>query len=55
MEHHQTFRLHVTPRLDSVEIDTAGEIGGVELRLVVTGVDVSIDQLGDLLAEGVRE
>jgi hypothetical protein len=39
--------------LDSVKVHATGEIDGVELDRVVAGVNVAVDELGDLLAEGV--
>ena len=35
----EPFRLHETAGLDSVEVHATGKIGGVELNLVVAGVD----------------
>jgi len=48
-------RLHVTPSLDSVEVHSACQFARVELDVVVAGVDVSVDELCDLLAEGVED
>jgi hypothetical protein len=46
-------RLHVTPSLDSVKVNTGCEIGGVELDVVGAGVDVGVHNLCDLLADSV--
>ena len=47
------FRLHVTTSLHAIEVHATGQIGGVELDFVIAGVDVGVDELGDLLAEGI--
>ena len=49
----ETLRLHVTPSLHSVEVHTARQVARVELHLMIAGGDVGVDELGDLLAEGV--
>ena len=47
-------RLHVASSLHAIEIYSAREIAGVELDFVVAGVDVAVNQLSDVLAEGVE-
>jgi len=46
-------RLHEAAGLDPIEVHAAGKVRGVELDRVVAGVNVAVDELGDLLAEGV--
>jgi hypothetical protein len=41
---HELLRLHATAGLDPIEVHATGEIGSVELDLVVAGVEVAVCQ-----------
>ena len=52
-EDNQAFRLHETTSLKMIEVHPTGKIGGVELDLVVAGVDIAIGQFRHSLTEQV--
>ncbi len=51
----ELLRLHVTPSLQTVEVDTAGTIGGVELDFVVASFFIAVYEFCNLLTKRVED
>lgn len=54
-EEEKFLSLDKASRLDSIEIHAACQTAGVKLDLMVTRVDVAVDQLRDLLTKVIKD